>query len=316
MRRRDALGLLATAAIPACSPYPKTKASARVSIIKAARYGPELYDIMRRVVTDYKLDVRGKQVVLKPNLVDYDASRPIYTHPALVHAALEAFRAAGAAGVRICEGPANRPLTLDLADEAGYFATIPNFEQIFVDANVDEVTRVPLVSPHSEFRDIYLPNTALGCDLLVSMPKMKTHRWAGVTLASKNFFGLVPGAVYGWPKNLLHFNGIHRTVADLRKVFRKTFAIVDGIEALEGYGPLLGNRLHAGVIVAGSDLTAVDATCCRVMGIDPEQIGYLTLGAALGQIDELKIAQSGEPIKAVRRNFQLVPDWAHIRLSA
>jgi uncharacterized protein (DUF362 family) len=99
-------------------------------------------------------------------------------------------------------------------------------------------------------------------------------------------------------------------------VFRKTFAIVDGIEALEGYGPLLGNRLHAGVIVAGSDLTAVDATCCRVMGIDPEQIGYLTLGAALGQIDELKIAQSGEPIKAVRRNFQLVPDWAHIRLSA
>ncbi|HET8548554.1 MAG TPA: DUF362 domain-containing protein [Bryobacteraceae bacterium] len=286
-----------------------------MSILRANAYGPELYDLVRRVVVDHKVNVRGKGVVIKPNLVDYDAERPIYTHPMLVHAALEAFRALGADDVRICEGPANRPLTLDLAEEAGYFSIIPDFERIFVDANTDEVTRVPFVSPHSDFRDIYLPNTALGCDLLVSLPKMKTHRWAGVTLASKNLFGLVPGAVYGWPKNLLHWNGIHATVADLRKVFRKTFAIVDGVDALEGYGPLLGTRVHAGVIVAGADLTAVDATCCRIMGVDPEQIGHLTLAASVGQIDERLIAQAGEAIRSVRRNFQLTAEWTHVRLS-
>lgn len=315
MRRRHALGLMAAAAVPACSPS-RTKTPARVSIVKADAYGPELYDIVRRVVAAHKPDVRGKQVLLKPNLVDYDAKRPVYTHPVLVHAAVEAFRAAGAAGVRISEGPAHRPMTLDLADEAGYFAAIPDFERIFVDANVDNVSRVQLQSPHSEFSELYLPNTALGCDLLVSLPKMKTHRWAGVTAASKNLFGLVPGAVYGWPKNALHVNGIHRTVADLRKVFRKTFAIVDGIEAMEGYGPLLGTRVHSRVIIAGPDLTAVDATCCRVMGIDPEQIGYLRLCAAVGQIAEPLISQTGEAIRSVRRNFELINEWKHVRLQA
>jgi uncharacterized protein (DUF362 family) len=315
MRRREALGLLATAAIPACT-FTRTKAPARVSIVKAERYGPELYDLVRRLVADHQPNVRGKHVLLKPNLVDYDATRPIFTHPVLVHAAVEAFKAAGAASVRISEGPAHRPMTLDLAEEAGYFAAIPEFERIFVDANVDDVTRVPLVSPHSDFKELYLPNTALGCDLLVSLPKMKTHRWAGVTAASKNLFGLVPGAVYGWPKNALHVNGLQRTVADLQKIFRKTFAIVDGIEALEGYGPLLGTRVDARVLIAGSDLTAVDATCCRIMGVDPEQIGYLQLGAALGQIGEPLIAQSGETIRSVRRNFELPPDWKHVRLNA
>jgi hypothetical protein len=116
MRRREAIGLLATAAVPGCSSYPKTKAPARVSILKAARYGPELYEVLRRIVADYKLDVRGKQVVLKPNLVDYDPVRPIYTHPVLVHAAIEAFRAAGAAAVRICEGPASiSPMRQDIS---------------------------------------------------------------------------------------------------------------------------------------------------------------------------------------------------------
>jgi uncharacterized protein (DUF362 family) len=314
MRRRHVLGLLATAAIPACTS--RTTTRTRVSILKADRYGPELYDVVRRAVADHKVEVRGKRVLLKPNLVDYDAKRPIYTHPVLVHAAVEAFKAAGAAEVKISEGPAHRPMTLDLADEAGYFATIPQFERIFVDANIDDVTRVPFVSPHSEFRDMYLPNTALGCDLLVSMPKMKTHRWAGVTLASKNLFGLVPGAVYGWPKNILHWNGLHRTVADLRRVFRKTFAIVDGIDAMEGYGPLLGTRMHAGVVVVGADLTAVDATCCRMMGVDPEQIGHLKLGAEMGQIEETLITQSGEPIRSVHRNFKLPGEWTHARLSA
>ena len=71
------------------------------------------------------LDVRGKRVVLKPNLVEFDEHTVINTHPMLVHAALEGFRAAGAADVRIAEGPGHRRVTLDLADAAGYFSTIP-----------------------------------------------------------------------------------------------------------------------------------------------------------------------------------------------
>ena len=83
---------------------------------------------MRRLLEEQKLNVRGNRVVLKPNLVEFEPGSVINTHPLVVHAALEAFRALGAADVRIAEGPGHRRNTLDLAEAAGYFQTIRNFE--------------------------------------------------------------------------------------------------------------------------------------------------------------------------------------------
>ena len=99
----------------------------------------------------------------------------------------------GAASVRIAEGPGHRRNTLDLADAAGYFRIVPKFEEIFTDLNIDDVSHVHLPRQVSRIGKLYLPNTALGADLLVSMPKMKTHHWAGATLSMKNLFGTVPG---------------------------------------------------------------------------------------------------------------------------
>src|SRR5579864_7730985 len=260
-----------------------------VSIHRAPAYSEDLYDLVRRIITDHKLNVRGKRVVLKPNLVEFDERTVINTNPKLVHAAFEAFRAAGAAGVRVAEGPGHRRLTLDLADAAGYFSTIPGFESVFTDLNLDEITCIPLMRPKSKLESLYLPNTVLGCDLLVSMPKMKTHHWAGATLGMKNLFGLVPGGVYGWPKNVLHWAGINESIADLHQVFPRTFAIVDGVEGMEGNGPIQGTPKHAGVLVAGRNLPAVDATCCRIMGIGPAKIGYLRLSAQAEALAEASI---------------------------
>ena len=47
------------------------------------------------------------------------------------------------------------------------------------------------------------------------MPKMKTHHWVGATLSMKNLFGVVPGGIYGWPKNVLHWSGLEESIADL-----------------------------------------------------------------------------------------------------
>ena len=71
----------------------------------------------------------------------------------------------------------------------------------------------------SKLDSLYLPHTVLDCDLLVSVAKMKTHHWAGATLSMKNLFGLVPGAVYGWPKNVLHWAGIPESIVDLHHLF-------------------------------------------------------------------------------------------------
>jgi uncharacterized protein (DUF362 family) len=312
LKRREALAAVAGVSFAGCTR--RTSARASVSIIKAATYERDLDDIVRRMLAMHQLDVRGRRVLLKPNILDFDSAGIINTNPHLVHAALEAFRAAGAAEVGIGEGPAHHRLTLDLADAAGYFSVIPDFERLFVDLNTDEVSPVRLPAPHTQIRTLYLPNSVLRADLIVSMPKMKTHRWAGVTLSSKNLFGTVPGAVYGWPKNLLHHQGIHECVADLRSVLRQTFAIVDGVECMEGYGPIRGTRKNCGVIVAGSDLTAVDATCCRIMRVDPERVKYLDLTARFGQIASELIEQRGESIAAVRSSFALAPGFEALRL--
>ena len=108
-----------------------------------------------------------------------------------------------------------------------------------------------LRDPFSRLKSLYLPNTALRADLLVSLPKMKTHHWVGATLSMKNFFGLVPGGVYGWPKNVLHWAGIDECIADLHAAFPRHFAIVDGIVGMEGNGPIQGKPKPAGVLVAG-----------------------------------------------------------------
>jgi uncharacterized protein (DUF362 family) len=285
-----------------------------VSIVRQPAYTQDLYETVRRILADQHLNVRGKSVVLKPNLVEFEAGSVINTNPMLVHAALEAFKGLGAASVRIAEGPGHRRGTLDLADAAGYFRMIPGFEELFTDLNLDDVSLVKFADPVSRLRSLYLPHTALSCDLLVSMPKMKTHHWAVATLSMKNLFGVVPGGVYGWPKNVLHWAGIAQSIADIHTAFPGTFALVDGVVGMEGNGPIQGTAKAAGVIVAGKDAAAVDATCCRVMRIDPAQVEYLRLSRDSTDLAEGAVRQTGETIASVSTPFELLPQFRSARI--
>lgn len=314
--RRDWLiASASTLALGGCARRPQPGAEPRVSIVRVAGYTQDVYDSVRRILAEHRVEARGKRVVLKPNLVEFDPGTVINTHPRLVHAVLEAFRAMGAAEVRIAEGPGHRRGTLDLAEAAGYFQTIPGFEDLFTDLNLDETSHIRLGRPFSRLDSLYLPRTALAADLVVSMPKMKTHHWVGATLGMKNLFGLVPGGVYGWPKNVLHWAGIEESIADLQRLFPRMFTMVDGIVGMEGNGPIQGKPKAAGVIVAGSDRVAVDATCCRIMRIDPRKIRYLRLAETLGQTEEENVRQSGEPVRSVQTSFELTGESARLRLS-
>ena len=316
LTRRELLTAAAGAAMmTGCGIELRSIAPARVSILKVPAYDQTIYDTMRRLLAEHLGDVRGRSILLKPNLVEFEPASSINTHPMLVHAAYEAFRAMGAASVRIAEGPGHRRNTLDLAEAAGYFHTVPDFEDHFVDLNLDEVTRVRPTAQLSRIKKLYLPNSALGADLLVSMAKMKTHHWVGATLSMKNLFGVVPSGIYGWPKNVLHWAGIDESIADLHAAFPRHFAIVDGIVGMEGNGPIQGTAKHAGVLVAGKDPVAVDATCCRIMRIDPMQIRYLQLAVrGESQITEDHILQIGESILSVATPFELIPQFQRIRL--
>jgi uncharacterized protein (DUF362 family) len=283
-----------------------------VFVGKAASYSVEIEAVIEAGIHACGLLVKGKNVLLKPNLVEFDAATAINTNAAVIAAAVGVFRKLGAATVRIGEGPGHRRDTLYLADEARYLEAMPSFENLFVDLNRDDVS---VVKNFADKPEIYLPNTALGADLIVSLAKMKTHHWAGATLSMKNYFGLVPGAIYGWPKNFLHHVGIPRSIAELNRIFSRSFAIVDGIVGMEGNGPIQGTPKPCGVLVMGSDLVAVDATCCRIMGIDADKIEYLRLARGRGHVDEVRIEQRGESIAAVRNPFALIEEFRHVRLA-
>jgi uncharacterized protein (DUF362 family) len=154
----------------------------------------------------------------------------------------------------------------------------------------------------------------LRADFVVSMPKLKTHHWAGVTLSLKNMFGIVPGHCYGWPKNILHWVGISKSILDLNSTVRPDFAIVDGIIGMEGNGPTQGQAKASGLLVMGDDPVAVDATCARVMGLLPERIEYLHRAALLlGNLGEGKIEQIGETVADVLTPFEIIPEFRHLK---
>jgi uncharacterized protein (DUF362 family) len=312
-RRQFVAGSMAFAGTVGCARRPGPGAEPRVSVVRAS-YGGDLLDRVRRLFVDHSVELRGKRVVLKPNLVEFDSDTAVNTSPALVLAVLEACRALGAASVKIAEGPGHRRTTWDLAEAAGYFNTIPDFESIFTDLNLDDISEVTLPRSAKGLHSLWLPRTALDCDLLVSLPKMKTHHWVGVTLGMKNLFGLVPGAVYGWPKNVLHWAGIEESILAINSAVPNMFTIVDGVEGMEGNGPIQGKRKHAGVLVAGGDRVAVDATCCRIMGVNPELVRYLAMAQTLSQTQEANVRQIGERLEAVRTEFELIPEFGVLRL--
>ena len=123
----------------------------------------------------------------------------------------------------------------------------------------------------------------------------------------KNLFGIMPGIVYGWPKNVLHHAGIGSSILDINATVKPHFAIIDGIVGMEGDGPIMGTPKKAGVVIMGRNLPAVDATCARVMGIDPGRVNYLAAAEDwLGPIDERRIVQRGERISSPHPPFVLI----------
>lgn len=295
---------------------------AEVFIARVEDYGGEIASVLLEGLREIGWSedrVRGRRVLLKPNLVEAHAgARHINTHPAIVRAAAEVFRRMGAAEVLVAEGPGHRRDTLDVLEASGMGEALHEDGLRFVDLNYEEGWATPNLGRRTALARLTLPRVLQEVDLIVSVAKMKTHHWVGATLSMKNLFGLMPGIYYGWPKNVLHWAGIPESIVDINATVRPHLAIVDGVIGMEGDGPIMGEARAAGAIVMGDNLPAVDATCARVMGIDPAKIPYLKMAADwLGPIAERRIAQRGEPIAAMRTDFKLldfIPSQRGIRL--
>jgi uncharacterized protein (DUF362 family) len=322
--RRDVLKALpVVAALTACRralPYRAADfarpARSTVAILDAPNYSIDLADVIARGISELGFDVRGRSVLLKPNLIEYEPGHLINTNPLVAAGAATAFLRAGATDIVIAEGPGHRRDMEYLLGATGFADQLKDLRVRFVDLNHDDVRPVPLRSHFTGLGQMFLPVELLKADVIVSLPKLKTHHWAAMTASMKNFFGVVPGAVYGWPKNFLHFHGIDNSIVDLVATIQPHFTIVDAIVAMEGDGPIMGRPRQAGFLAMGQDLVAVDATCARLIGFEPAKIQYLAwAGDFLGNLDLRKIDQRGEKLTRYQTKFDVLPNFKELQIA-
>ncbi len=292
--------------------------AARVLAMRVASYDDELVRRVRegiRAFPEVAAKARGGRVVLKPNLVEVHPGRPINTEPRLVAAAAAAFLEEGAASVTVGEGPGHMRDTEAILELTGLEHLLRPLGVPFVDLNTDVAVQVPLVADVTGLGKLPIARTIMQADLVVSMPKMKTHHWAGATLSMKNLFGTVPGSVVGWPKNPLHWAGIPKSIVDLWSTIRPGFAILDGVVAMEGDGPIMGTALDHGLLLFSDNLPALDTTAVGLMGLDASQITYLTRTTSLGgTMSPFRIERAGDIAEA--RAYKVLPHFDFLRLGS
>ena len=317
-RRRFLATLAVPVVVSACDRIGRARTFASptstVGLFAAASYAVDLSDVIYRGLLELKIDVKGRRVLLKPNMVEYEPGTAINTHPLVVAGAAAALQKAGAASVVVAEGPGHRRDVEYLLTSTGLFDHLRDGRLRFTDLNHDDVRMVKVTGGFTGLTDLALPVALLESDFVVSMPKLKTHHWAGMTCAMKNLFGVVPGAVYGWPKNILHVRGIHESILDLAATVKPHLAIVDAITAMEGDGPIMGKPRSLGFIAMGTDAVAVDATCARVIGLAPERIGYLeTADGKLGNMAADRIEHRGEQPSRYATSFEVIPSMERLK---
>jgi uncharacterized protein (DUF362 family) len=138
-------------------------------------------------------------------------------------------------------------------------------------------------------------------DVIISVPKLKTHDQTEMTCAIKKLKGLLTDK----GKKGMHQEGLFDGVIDLLSAVKPKLAVVDAIICQEGIGPVFGRPVEMNLVLAGKDLVAVDSTCARLIGYDPSET-LLTVNAAargLGVMDPGRIEIAGEPLDKVKRRF-------------
>ena len=245
-----------------------------VTLLSMPDYGRDMEKEIAAIMASDGLRLKGKKVLLKPNFVEAHPERPINTNPSVIASVAHACLRLGAAQVIVGEASGHR--------RDPWFSVLnPALRSILdkkvgcVDLNHGDAVAVPNKGGLTGLPHFYLARPVAEADILISLPKMKTHHWVGVTLCLKNLFGVLPGIYYGWPKNLLHYRGIERSILDLARTVKVHYSIVDGVVGMEGDGPIMGKAKPVGALVLSPFPLAADSTTVRLMGFDPLKIFYL-----------------------------------------
>lgn len=183
----------------------------------------------------------------------------------------------------------------------------PAIQFDLVDLNFDDTVELP--APANSARTYHVPKTIQQCDKLISVAPLSTHRKTAVSLSIMNYFGIAPGARYGFPKSKLDQMGPPDEVAvDLFSFHPADYAVAGGCWGIEGDGPFHpgGQSVHHNVVIAGANAVAVDAVSAAIMGFDPSAIRHLRIAErkGFGGWETEAVWTRGNDIESARRPFR------------
>jgi len=278
----------------------------RVALVRCPSY--DLHDVNAAVDRGINLlggierfVATGETILLKPNLlVARTADCAVTTHPSVFRAVAHRFVEAGA---RVTYGDSpgfGRPSTV--ARRTGLAAVA---EELGLEpAEFSRGRDVPF--PDGELiKRFTIAEGALAADGIVSLPKLKTHGLTRITGSMKNQYGCIPGPLKAeFHARLPNADLFSRMLVDLNRLLRPRLFVMDGIVAMEGNGPQNGTPRAMNVLLLSTDPVALDATVCRIIGLDPALVLPVVHGDRTGLGRASDISWVGDPIESL-----LMPDF-------
>ncbi len=342
--RRDFLKLgVGSLGAVALGPWPEILGREKpVVSIARIRNGDVAYAVEEAIdlLGGIKRVTAGKhRILLKPNLV---GESPTYTTKPVVIRTLAALLQGAGKEVTIGEGSAAAggfnwrdgiqyrtrkreildPMQQRVFDQLGYTDLARSLHVPLLNLHSGDLVEVPLANG-LVFDRLTLHRALVDTDMLVSVPMMKTHMLATVTLGMKNLIGLYPGTVYYSVRSWLHQHaaekrspGVAYEILDMMRANKLGLTVIDGSQAMEGNGPAAGDVVDMGLIIAGTNPLATDMVGAAAMGIAPPEVPTFVSAWGLGMrpatLDDIEIR--GAPLRDVRRALKrpAVVPWSAI----
>jgi uncharacterized protein (DUF362 family)/NAD-dependent dihydropyrimidine dehydrogenase PreA subunit len=258
----------------------------RVSVVRVENLEKDVFKALDKAGAKIK---KGEVVLIKPNLCKATDKKGTVTNIDVVKAVIKWVRGQGGKPI---VGDSPIPGNPDFEKKSGY-SKLKEFKSL-----LGFPAKRVRIKRGKSLKSIVL--SGVKYDKIISVPVMKTHVQALVTLSLKNMLGTVPGR----EKHELHKKGLHQCLADLNTVVRPDIALIDATWCMEGNGPIGGEAKKMNLLIASTDPVAADTVGSLIMGIDPIQVRHIVAceEASLGTMDFEVI---GEEIDSVSSQFSL-----------
>lgn len=242
----------------------------------------------------------GKRVLLKPNLLmRRDPELATTTHPALVGAVINVLREYGVSDITLADSPGGPFTARQLASVYGGTGMAELAKRKEITLSTDTTYGSVRSEAGERCREFSIISAVTNADVVINLPKLKTHAMTVMSAAVKNLFGCVPGLQKPQMHTRFPDTGdFGRMLVDLALIVRPALTIVDAIVAMEGEGPSAGKLKNSGYVFSSGDVFGLDLALCQFMGLEPADVPTVMHSLAAGLCTE--VDYEGEAAKPQR----------------